>query len=133
MTLRLGTFASRFIKFPEVRLERIDTNKWVGTLDLTVKGFKTVSTSVTAVDGRVRALTFNMGDAAVLPGTLRHAGSVTLRLDKGNEQLSGRGTLETQRAVRQELPRRRGLDRARPRGAAHVRDGQGRRDGARLG
>lgn len=96
VSLRLGTFASRFIQFPEVRLERIDTNKWIGTLDLTVKGFKTVSTSVTAVDGRVRALTFNMGDATVLPGTLLHAGSVTLRLDQGNEQLSGRGTLETQ-------------------------------------
>ena len=27
VTLRLGTFASRFIQFPEVRLERIDTNK----------------------------------------------------------------------------------------------------------
>jgi PKD domain/WD40-like Beta Propeller Repeat len=96
VTVRLGTFASRFIQFPEFKLERIDTNKWTGTLDLTVKGFKTVSASATAVDGRVRALTFNMGDAAVLPGTLLHAGSVTLRLDQGNEQLTGRGTLETQ-------------------------------------
>ncbi|HEY6760175.1 MAG TPA: PKD domain-containing protein [Baekduia sp.] len=95
LTVRLGSFVSRVIQFPEIRLERTGTNRWDGTVDMTVKGFKAITTTVTAIDGSVRAMTLNIGDAPILPGAMLHAGSVTLRLDKGYEELVGRGSLTT--------------------------------------
>jgi PKD repeat protein len=93
LTVRLGSFVSRIVQFPEIRLERTGTNRWDGTVDMTLKGFKSFTSTVTAIDGQVRAITFNMGDAPVLPGAMLHAGSVTLRLDRGSEELVGRGSI----------------------------------------
>jgi PKD repeat protein len=93
LTVRLGSFVSRIVQFPEIRLTRTGTNRWDGTVDMTLKGFKSFTSTVTAIDGTVRAITFNMGDAPLLPGAMVHAGSVTLKLDRGSEELVGRGSI----------------------------------------
>ena len=86
---------SRFVKFPEVRLERTGQNDWEGILPIQFLHFDTFGTAearIKAPNGHISTATFSVNDIPLTGGLNVKSSALTLRLDHAQEELSGRVT-----------------------------------------
>jgi PKD repeat protein len=98
LTVKAGSFLSRFVKFPEVRLERTGQNDWEGILPVQFPhfdAFGTVEARVKAPNGHISTATFAVNDVPLTGGLNLKSSALTIRLDHAQEELSGRVTLTT--------------------------------------
>jgi hypothetical protein len=98
LTVKAGSFLSRFVKFPEVRLERTGQNDWEGILPVQFPHFDAFGTAearVKAPNGHISTATFAVNDVPLTGGLNLKSSALTLRFDHAQEEMTGRVTLST--------------------------------------
>jgi hypothetical protein len=103
LTVRIGSFASRIVRIPEIRLEWTGGNRFEGIADIRVAdifGFPRIEAKVVATDGRIRYATFHVDSGRILgQGLSVSSADGTMRFDRGQEELELRTRMETSLAL----------------------------------
>jgi PKD repeat protein len=99
LTVRVGSFVSRIIRIPEIRLEWTGGNRFEGIADIRmadVFGFPQITANVVATDGHIRTASFHLDPGRLLSQNLSvSSADGSMRFDRGQEELELRTRMAT--------------------------------------
>src|SRR4051812_3213462 len=99
LVVRVGSFVSRIIRVPEIRLEWTGGNRFEGIADIRmadILGFPSIQANVVATDGHIRSATFHLNPGRILSGGLSvSSADGSMRFDRGSEEFELRTRMET--------------------------------------
>jgi hypothetical protein len=99
LTVRVGSFVSRIIRIPEIRLEWTGGDRFEGIADIRmadVFGFPQLNAKVVAIGGHISYATFHVDPGPILSqGLSVSSADGSMRFDRGQEELEVRTRLQT--------------------------------------
>jgi PKD repeat protein len=96
LAVTVQSFFGRIVTMPQIRLERTGDDRWDGIADVRFGTFQTLPSAqakATVRAGRISSVRLDFADVPLTPGLRLKASNLTLRLDKGQEELSGQAEI----------------------------------------
>ena len=102
LSVTVQSFFGRVVTMPQIRLERTGDDQWDGIADVkfgTLQALPSAQAKATVRAGRISAVRLDFNDVPLTPGLRLKASNLTLRLDKGQEELSGQAEITSYPAL----------------------------------
>lgn len=92
------SFIGRFVRLPQIRLERTGDDRWDGIADVNFANFPMMGQQTATVStraGRISSIRLDFNEIPIATGLKLKASNLTLRLDRAQEELSGQVEIVT--------------------------------------
>lgn len=102
LSVTVQSFFGRVVTMPQIRLERTGDDRWDGIADVrfgTLQSLPSAQAKATVRAGRISSVRLDFNDVPLTPGLRLKASNLTLRLDRGQEELSGQAEVTSYPAL----------------------------------